>query len=127
MKKLRITIGNKSYDVTVEDLTEAHPFQASVEMSPRKAATAAPAHANPTQTKPQLPIEAGAVTCPMAGAIKRVLVKTGDVVKQGQALVVLEAMKMENQVTAPVDGTVKSVGVAAGDSVQEGHVLLVLE
>ncbi len=55
---------------------------------------------------------AGAVTSPMAGAIKSILVKEGDVVKQGQALVILEAMKMENQITAPVAGTVKSINVA---------------
>jgi glutaconyl-CoA decarboxylase len=63
----------------------------------------------------------------MAGTIKSVLVKPGDTVKQGQPLVVLEAMKMENQITAPVAGCVKSVDVKAGDSVQESHVLVVLE
>ena len=63
----------------------------------------------------------------MAGAILTVLVKPGDSVKQGQPLVVLEAMKMENQITAPVAGTVKSVDVKEGESVGEGHVLVVLE
>jgi biotin carboxyl carrier protein len=63
----------------------------------------------------------------MAGAIKGVLVKPGDNVTKGQSLVVLEAMKMENQITAPTDGAVKSVDVKEGDAVQEGHVLLVLE
>ena len=63
----------------------------------------------------------------MAGTIKSVLVKHGDSVKQGQPLVVLEAMKMENQITAPVAGRVKSVDVKEGESVQESHILLVLE
>jgi len=63
----------------------------------------------------------------MAGTIKSVLVKPGDSVTQGQPLVVLEAMKMENQITAPVPGKVKSVDVKEGDSVQESHILLVLE
>jgi glutaconyl-CoA decarboxylase len=63
----------------------------------------------------------------MAGAIKSVLVKQGDSVKQGQSLVILEAMKMENQITAPSAGTVSSVDVAEGDSVTEGQVLVVLE
>jgi glutaconyl-CoA decarboxylase len=131
MKKLRITIGNKSYDVTVEDLTEADAFPgpappashapASVAAAPAPAAVAAAA------AKPQLPVDSGAVTSPMAGAIKSILVKQGDGVKQGQPLVILEAMKMENQITAPVAGTVKSVNVKEGDSVTEGHVLLVLE
>jgi biotin carboxyl carrier protein len=129
MKKLRITIENKSYDVTVEDLTEADPYQLPAtppQPNPTSAAPVQPAQ-NAAQPKPQLPIDTGAVTSPMAGAIKSVLVKPGDRVKQGQPLVILEAMKMENQITAPVAGTVKSVDVAVGESVQEGHVLVVLE
>jgi len=78
-------------------------------------------------TAPNLPIDAGAVTSPMAGVIKSILVKAADAVEQRQALVVLEAMKMENQITAPAAGTVKNVDASEGDSVQEGHVLLVLE
>ena len=132
MKKLRITVGNKSYDVTVEDLSSADAFpgpspppQASAPepaAAPQEAQTAQAA-----QARPQLPVEAGAVTSPMAGVIKSLLVKQGDTVKQGQPLVILEAMKMENQISAPVPGGVKSVDVAEGDSVTEGQILLVLE
>ncbi len=127
MRMLRITIGNKSYDVTVEDLTEADSYQtSSVRTQPTEASPAlAPQAAAPV--KPQLPIDNGAVTSPMAGQIKSVLVKQSDEVKQGQSLVILEAMKMENQITAPVAGTVKSINAQEGDSVREGHVLLVLE
>ncbi len=127
MKKLRITIDNKSYEVTVEDLTDADPYQ--VPLAPTQAAPSAPVRpaASAAAPKPQLPMDSGAVTSPMAGSIKSVLVKPGDRVKQGQPLVVLEAMKMENQITAPVVGAVKSVDVAVGESVQEGHVLVVLE
>jgi glutaconyl-CoA decarboxylase len=130
MKKLRITIGNKSYDVTVEDLTEAHPYHPSSHASALPAPTPIVPVQPTTATsrpRPQLPIDAGAVTSPMAGTIKSVLVKHGDSVKQGQPLVVLEAMKMENQITAPVAGRVKSVDVKEGESVQESHILLVLE
>ena len=134
MKKLRITVENKSYDVTVEDLTGADAFPPPAEPTAAAAAasaTPAPAPAAPTPNaataKPQLPVDTGSVTSPMAGAIQSILVKEGDAVKQGQALVILEAMKMENQITAPVAGTVKSINVATGDSVTEGHVLLVLE
>lgn len=129
MKILRITVGNKSYDVTVEDLTEADSYQTSTapaESNPASAAPVQPAR-SAAPPKPQLPIDAGAVTSPMAGAIKSILVKQGDSVKQGQPLVILEAMKMENQITAPVAGTVKSFDVTEGGSVEEGHVLLVLE
>ncbi|MCA9100079.1 MAG: biotin/lipoyl-containing protein [Pirellulales bacterium] len=131
MKKLRITIDNKSYDVTVEDLTETDIFGSSP--SPASAPSSAPA--TPTASaptgsaapRPKLPMEAGTVTSPMAGAIKSVLVKPGDQVKEHQALVILEAMKMENQITAPVAGAVKSVAVKEGDSVHEGQVLVVVE
>lgn len=126
MKKLRITIENKSYEVTVEDLTEEDVYRASPGPTQSNLAPAQP----PTTSaapKPQLPIDAGAVTSPMAGVIKSVLVQPGDQVKPRQPLVILEAMKMENQITAPVAGTVKSIDVSQGDSVQEAQVLLVLE
>jgi biotin carboxyl carrier protein len=132
MKKLRITVGNKSFDVTVEDLTEADGFPGPAVPLPSSASAAAarPAQAAPSApaaARPQLPVDSGAVTTPMAGAIKSILVNVGDTVKTGQPLVILEAMKMENQITAPVAGTVKSVDVAEGASVTEGQVLLVLE
>lgn len=131
MKKLRITIGNKSYDVTVEDLTEPETYgarPAQAQPAPHAPLTnPAPAAAARPSPRPQLPIDAGAVTSPMAGVIKSILVKAADPVKERQPLVVLEAMKMENQITAPAAGTVKSVDVAEGESVQEGQVLVVLE
>ncbi len=130
MKKLRITIGNKSYDVTVEDLTEDDSYQITNPVMARPAPTAppsAPPSATAATPRPQLPVDSGAVTSPMAGAIKAVLVKAGDAVKQGQPLVILEAMKMENQITAPMAGTVQKVHVTEGESVQEAHVLVILE
>ena len=63
----------------------------------------------------------------MAGTVKSILVKQGDEVSIGTQLVILEAMKMENQITAPSAGTVKKVNVQEGASVQEGEVLLVIE
>lgn len=131
MKKLRITVGNKSYDVTVEDLTETDEFSAATAPMTSPAVSSGPAPtpapAVSAAARPPLPVDSGAVTSPMAGVIISVLVKEGDSVTQGRALVVLEAMKMENQITAPVSGCVKSVDVATGDSVSEGHILLVLE
>ncbi len=128
MRRLRITIGNMSYDVTVEDLTEADSYQ-TTSVSPPQPVASAPRAPLPqaAAAQPPLSTEEGAVTSPMAGIIKSVLVKPSAQVKQGQSLVVLEAMKMENQITAPVAGTVKSIGVKEGDSVREGQVLVVLE
>ena len=129
MKRLRITVGNKSYDVTVEDLSEEDGYSAPVVPSAAQPTSpaSAPIAARETAAKPQPPSDSGAVTSPMAGAIRSVLVKPGDTVKQGEGVVILEAMKMENQISAPVAGTVKSVEVAEGDSVAEGAVLVMLE
>ena len=69
----------------------------------------------------------GTVTAPMQGTIVKVLVEPGAAVESGQALVVLEAMKMENQINAETSGTVKEVRVAAGDAVGTGDVLVVIE
>ncbi len=69
----------------------------------------------------------GAVAVPMQGTIVKVLVAVGDAVESGQAVCVLEAMKMENQITADKSGTVKEVRVAPGDSVGSGDVVIVIE
>ncbi|MEX1195801.1 MAG: biotin/lipoyl-containing protein [Dehalococcoidia bacterium] len=69
----------------------------------------------------------GAVTSQMTGRVTRVDVKPGDVVAEGDVLLVIEAMKMENEITAPVSGTVKDVTVNAGARVSEGDTLLVIE
>ncbi|GIW08562.1 MAG: acetyl-CoA carboxylase biotin carboxyl carrier protein subunit [Dehalococcoidia bacterium] len=69
----------------------------------------------------------GTVKAPMPGLVKAVNVKPGDAVQRGASLVILEAMKMENDLTAPGAGTVKEVRVSAGDKVDQGQVLVVLE
>jgi acetyl-CoA/propionyl-CoA carboxylase biotin carboxyl carrier protein len=69
----------------------------------------------------------GDVAVPMQGTIVKVLVSVGDTVEAGQAVVVLEAMKMENQIQAERGGTVKAVKVAAGDTVGAGDVVVVIE
>ncbi|MBO5805043.1 MAG: biotin/lipoyl-binding protein [Bacteroidales bacterium] len=66
------------------------------------------------------------VTSPLPGVILDVLVKEGDAVKQGQTVMMLEAMKMENAIEAPADGVVKSINARKGDSVLEGAVLAIL-
>ena len=69
----------------------------------------------------------GTVSAPMQGTIVKVLVAQGDAVEPGQALLVLEAMKMENHINAEGGGTVKEVRVSAGDTVGTGDVLIVIE
>ncbi|WP_457750853.1 biotin/lipoyl-containing protein, partial [Thermococcus sp.] len=73
------------------------------------------------------PAGEGVVTAPMPGKILRILVKEGDEVKTGQGLLVLEAMKMENEVSSPKDGIVKRILVTEGDTVDSGQALIELE
>ena len=71
-------------------------------------------------------IEPGSVSSPMQGSVVQVLVSEGDSVKEGQALVVIEAMKMEQTLSAPEDGAVVEVRAKVGDQVSAGAVLVVL-
>ena len=67
------------------------------------------------------------VIAPMPGAVTAIVVKVGDVVKEDDDLLILEAMKMENPIVALADGTVKEIKVKAGDKVDTGVVLVILE
>lgn len=128
MKKLRITVAGKSYDVTVEVLDD----QATQHAPPQSTAVAssAPISSVPSTPSPQPQQQAappGSITSPMAGVIKAIEVQPGSKVQAGQVLMLLEAMKLENRIAAPSAGTVKAVHVTVGDSVAEGQVLLELE
>ncbi|TWT81973.1 Glutaconyl-CoA decarboxylase subunit gamma [Planctomycetes bacterium CA13] len=128
MKKLRITIGDKAYDVTVETL-ESDPHTQPTAIRPAgPAPTIAPAPMKAAApAAPKQALSRGSITSPMAGVILSIDVEEGDSVDDGQLLLVLEAMKMENQIIAPAASTVKSILVAVGESVQDGQVLVELE
>jgi len=129
MKKLRITVGKKTYDVTVEVLSDDTPVPQPTAVPAASASppTSVAADSSAASSAPRMPAAAGAVGSPMAGTVKSILVKQGDEVTAGKPLLILEAMKMENQITASSAGTVKIVNVREGASVQEGEVLLVIE
>jgi glutaconyl-CoA/methylmalonyl-CoA decarboxylase subunit gamma len=129
MKKLRITIGKKTYDVTVEVLSDDSPQPARPTAIRPAVAVALPASSSSgaSAPPPHSPGAPGAILSPMAGLVKSMLVQAGDAVKAGQPLVILDAMKMENKITAPQAGAVASIEVKEGQSVQEGQVLLTLE
>ena len=122
MKYYNITVNGVAYSVSVEETAAgAAPVAAP-------AAPAAPkAPAAPAAPKAAAPAgAAGAVTVksPMPGNILDVKVAAGASVKAGDVLVILEAMKMENEIVAPQDGTVASVNVNKGDTVNSGDVLV---
>lgn len=118
MKNYTITVNGNVYDVTVEEGTGN---TASAAKAPVKAAApkAAPKAAAPAGAQ-----GAVKVTAPMQGKILKTPAVAGASVKKGDVLVVLEAMKMENEICAPQDGTVATVEVSVGDSVETGKVLV---
>lgn len=115
MKNYTITVNGNVYDVTVEEGTGSTAGAA-------KAAT--PKAAAPKAAAPAGAQGAVKVNAPMPGKILKVNVNAGAAVKKGDVLLVLEAMKMENEICAPQDGTVATVECAAGDSVESGKVLV---
>ena len=120
MKNLRITVNGTAYDVQVEELGES--------AAPVAAAPAAPAAA-PAPKKAAAPA-AGAgepVVAPMPGTILSVNVTAGQAVKSGDVLVILEAMKMENDITAPRNGVVKKLFVNEKQTVAKGEALFEVE
>ena len=119
MKNYRITVNGVAYDVAVEEMGE-------------EAATSAPAPAAaPKSAAPKAaPAAAGAgavkINSPMPGNILSVKASAGQAVKKGDAVLVLEIMKMETPVVAPQDGTVASINVNVGDMVEAGALLATL-
>ena len=112
MRKFNITVNGVAYEVEVEEVGEG------AAAAPQKTAAPAPKAA---------PVAQGTkVSAPMPGTILEVKVKQGQQVKQGDLLVILEAMKMENEILAPQDGTVAQINVGKGASVNSGDVLAVL-
>lgn len=110
MRKFNINVNGKAYNVEVEEVTNgAAPVAAPA------ATQAAPVSANGEK-----------VTSPMPGTILDIKVNVGDTVVAGQAIIVLEAMKMENDINAPCAGKVLSINTTKGSAVETGTVLAVI-
>lgn len=131
--KYKVTLNGKTYEVEVEqgkavllDEYEALAPAPAAAAVPAAAPAAAPVAA-PAASAAPVNLEAGeAVNAPMPGNILRIDVAKGDTVKAGQVLVILEAMKMENEIVAPKDGTVAQVITSKGAVVDTGSPLIVI-
>lgn len=113
MKRFNVTVNGKAYDVAVEEITDG---SAPAAPAPTPAPAAAPA--------------AGAgesVTAPMPGTILDVKANVGDTVTRGQVIMILEAMKMENDIVAPCDGKITSIIAKKNDTVNSGDVLATVQ
>lgn len=124
MKKFKITVNGKAYEVEVEEMGGT-PVAAPAP----QAAAPAPAPAAPAPA-PAVggPIPDGAITvkAPMPGKISALKAEAGKAVKRGDIILVLEAMKMQNDITATADGTLHEIRVNPGDNVKTGDVLAVI-
>lgn len=124
MKNYTITVNGTTYDVTVEETgSGAAPAAAAPKAAPKPAAApAAPAPKPAAAGAGSIRVEAGA-----AGKVFRIEKNVGDAVKKGDAVVTIEAMKMEIPVVAPSDGTVASIDCAVGDPCEAGGLLATLK
>ena len=122
MKNYTITVNGNVYDVTVEENGAGAAPVARPAAAPKAAPAAAPApKAAPAGGAGSIEVKAGA-----AGKVFKIVANVGQAVKKGDAVVIIEAMKMEIPVVAPEDGTVASIDVAVGDAIDSGAVLATL-
>lgn len=131
MRKFLINVNGNSYEVEVDEITDgqAPVSRPQPQVSAPQAAPVAKAAPAKPAAAPQATVSAGqeVIDSPMPGNIWKVLVSEGEMVKSGQTLVILEAMKMENELVAPRDGKVLQILTSEGTSVNTGDKLVILE
>lgn len=136
MRRFLVTVNGERYEVVVEELA-GEGEAAAVATPPAPPATRSASSLSARSAIPERAAEGpgvprglvgeGVVKAPLPGAILAVKVGVGDVVSAGQVLVLLEAMKMENEIASPIAGHVRDVRVSTGDAVGLGDVLCVVE
>lgn len=132
--KLKITVHGVAYEVDVEVLDDGGDMYPTALPHMPQATEAAPSPSSPSAL-PKPPSRApkasadasGSVTSPIAGIVLEVKCSAGDVVKEGDIVMILEAMKMKTSIAAPADGKVKAVPVNKGDNIREGQTLIEYE
>ena len=120
MKKYNVTVNGTAYEITLEVVDAA-----DVKAAPAPA-NAPVASATPAPAPAAAPAGGETINAPMPGTILSVNVQNGASVKKGDVLMILEAMKMENEIMSPCDGTIASVNVQKGSAVDTGAVLCVI-
>ena len=123
MKKYNVTVNGTSYEITLEVVDAA---EVKTTPTPAPATSPAPTAAPAPAAAPATNGNGETVNSPMPGTILSVNVQNGASVKKGDVLMILEAMKMENEIMSPCDGTVVSVNVQNGASVETGAVICVI-
>ncbi len=128
MVKYSVVVNGKRFDVEVEELSSGrfrvvvNGKEEEIELFEERKVAGANEKVETQVSKGKA--EGGEVKAEMSGSVVRILVKEGDAVKKGQPVLILEAMKMENEVVSPFDGVVESVEIGEGDRVQAGDVLI---
>jgi glutaconyl-CoA/methylmalonyl-CoA decarboxylase subunit gamma len=131
MKMFRVVVNGSEYKVGIEELAEenaSHPNQSqatpvATHTQPKPIVKAQSPHA---KAKVETVIAGGTIIAPMPGTVLQVAINIGDSVTKGQTLLILEAMKMENEIMAPTDGVVQELNITKGVSVNTGDILVVL-
>lgn len=126
MKKFNVTVNGTAYEVEVNEVKAAAAAAPKAAPAAAPAPKAAPAPA--PAAAPAAPVPAGSETvkAPMPGKILSVAVSAGQAVKKGETLLILEAMKMQNEIAAPHDAVVAEVRVSANQTVSTGEDMIVL-
>ncbi|HEX9062696.1 MAG TPA: biotin/lipoyl-containing protein [Clostridia bacterium] len=126
MKKFLIKVNGNQYEVEVEEVRDSSASSAPVKTVAKAPAAAAAPVKPAAKQNDSVPAGASVINAPMPGTILKVNVSKGDSVKKGQVLLILEAMKMENEIKAASDGIVESVNVEKGSSVKVGDLLVAI-
>ena len=126
MKKLKVTVDGKVYEVTVEMLEEGIESGGSPAAAPAAPSPAFARWRRPVCRRPRRPPRTGDIKSPLAGKVVSVDVKPGQDVNEGQQVMTLEAMKMNTYIYAPKKGRVSTVQVNPGDAVEEGALLMAI-
>jgi len=131
MNRYKITLNGKTYEVEVEEMSKTSPAIRPPEKPSAPPPPPTPAPAPKTAATPPSTAQVGegrtAIKAPMPGTILDIKVSKGDKINLGQVLMILEAMKMENEIPAPVGGIVTEIAVKNGDTVRSSDLLVIIE